>query len=386
MSKLVTNIFPISDLKSLYIETFLNHNNDVTKVTDLSILNAHAFAVAKLLQKEMKETAILESQIFPQLSSSTYLDNAAQLIGGETRLGATGSSTSVLVIAEVGTIYIAGDTIFTSSKGVQFDMVETVFVGENGYAYIPVRSKSTGVNTNVDALTINSVIGAPIGHQSCTNEYKAQGGRDSESDEEFKIRLSTFGNLVGKQTQLGILEAMKLISNKILKIYKLGLSENGKIQIALLPCDGSIYTIEELVYMQDLLSDYVSLSDLNWQGGNLGIELTNINYQDISIDFRAKLLTGYDVSDIRRRIQLSMTKYFDYRFWSASKVQWDDLMQIVKSTAGVDYVPDEYFNPSSDITIEVNKLPRVKSFIMRDLTNTITYDNNSIVLPIYYGK
>jgi len=96
-------------------------------------------------------------------------------------------------------------------------------------------------------------------------------------------------------------------------------------------------------------------------------------------------MSGYSDVDIRRNIQIQLTKYFDFRYFDKNKVEWDDLLQIVKNIKGVKYVPDEFFLPNVDTEIEKYKLPRIVKFVMRDMTGSILYDNNDSILPIYYS-
>ena len=392
MNNLITNILTLSDIKNLYVETFLNNTNKVSKITDLSVLNAHAFAIAKLLQKDLKETAIVESQLFPQLSSGSYLDSAAKYIGGVSRLQATGSYTYVRVNADSGTQYIPGVSTFTSNNGIQFEMIEPSYVGVNGYTYIQVRSTTLGSNTNVDPLTINKVINPPVGHLNCTNEYASNGGRDTESDEDFKIRLSTFGNLVAKETQLSILENLKLNDNRILKLVRNGFTDSGKISFGIVTCNGVGFTTQELKSLENKLSNFVSISDLNQQGQNIGIELLNKSYLEIDVDFRLSIVDGFTEEEVRKSIQINLTKYFHFNRWF-SKVEWDDLLEVVKSTSGVSYVPDEFFGicknggtaSSSDIVLSKLDIPRIKGFIMKDISGDILFKSNNNILPVYYA-
>ncbi len=391
MDNLITKILTISDLKNLYVETFLNNTNKVSKITDLSVLNAHAFAIAKLLQKDLKETAIVESQLFPQLSSGSYLDSAAKYISGISRLQSTGSYTYVRVSADNGTQYIPGVSYFTSNNGIQFEIIDPTYVGINGYEYIQVRSISSGSNTNVDPFSINKVINPPVGHINCTNEYSAIGGRDTESDEDFKIRLSTFGNLAAKETQLSILENLKLNDNRILRLIRNGFTDNGKISFRIVTCNGVGFTKQELKSLENKLSNFVSISDLNQQGQNIGIELLNNSYFEFDIDFRLDILSGFTEDDVRKSIQSNLTKYLNFNN-SFYKLEWDDLLEVVKSTSGISYIPDEYFgicisggSPSpADISLNKNSIPRVKGFIMRDISGNILFNNNNNILPVYY--
>lgn len=387
LDKLVTEVSTIEDLEQIYLENFLNHTSKVSKISDLSVLSAHAFAVSKLLQKKTKDTAILESQLFPELAYGGYLDSAVKRVTGLERLTASGSSTYLLVNADPGTLYIPGETTFTSTEGVVFNLVDIGIIGEFGFNYLPVRSQSYGANTNVNPLTITVCNNPPLGHINCVNEYRAEGGRDSENDIDFKQRISTFSEFVAKGTLYQLLENLRTINNDIIKVSKLGVNDEGKIVISILTCNGKDFTTTELVDLENRLSEFLSVTDIQLFD-SIGIVLRNTEWHQVGnstgIDFRLDILPGYSEVEVRKNIQLQLSKYFDFRFWNSNKVEWDDLLQIVKNVKGVKYVYDEYFLPNADHAIEKGKYPRVIKFIMRNSQGNILYNNVSDVLPIYY--
>jgi hypothetical protein len=389
VDKLITEVLTIADLKALYSESFLNHTNKISKISDLSVFNAHAFGVAKIFQKDMKDAAILESQVFPELSSGTYLDNASKMIGAISRLSSSGSSTYVLVYADPNTVYVPGESIFTSNQGVSFNIVNLTTVGTNGYAYIPVRSASVGSNTNVDAFSINRISQPPSGHINCTNEYAATGGRDVESDEDFKLRLSTFQQFAAKTSYQNMLENFRSLDSDIIDIRRAGYSEDGRILLSIVTVNGKAFSQSELNAFQIALSSFMALSDVDDQSGALGLTLQNVDFHAVGgnsgVDFRVDLMSGFSESVVRKNIQIQMTKYFDFRYWNKTRIEWEDLLFIVKNSKGVKYVPDEYFLPSSDTFVERYSLPRIVKFIMRDMSGNILYNNNSSILPIYYS-
>lgn len=44
-----------------------------------------------------------------------------------------------------------------------------------------------------------------------------------------------------------------------------------------------------------------------------------------------QLQPDYDVATVRQNIQVNLTKYLDFRFWTPGDVvEWDDLLDIVK--------------------------------------------------------
>jgi hypothetical protein len=50
----------------------------------------------------------------------------------------------------------------------------------------------------------------------------------------------------------------------------------------------------------------------------------------------------------------------------------------VKNVEGVRYCSDNYFFPQSDINVPKYRLPRIRSFIMRDLSGNIIFDNGGV--------
>lgn len=384
LSKLITRISTISELKQLFIEIFLNNTDKVSKVSDGSVLNAVSYGIAKIAQKSIKDVAIVESLIFPESASGVYLDRSALLFSGLIRLGAEGSSTFVRVKASSGTTYIPGVHTFSSSTGIQFEVTEIVTVGVNGFDYVPVRSINIGQNSNVAAMTINSVTPTPIGHTSCTNEYKAVGGRDVESDESFKIRVGQHPNLLSKSTLDSLLEVMRGVDPNILRIFKMGI-ENGQVIIRIVRENGALLTDSEIADLLSRISPSISLVDSFRQGDSYGLKIENISWRYIDMDFRAKISTAYVIDDVREKIQIAISKYLDFRYWvEGNKVEWDDLLQIVKNTEGVEYVPDEFFIPGEDVGVLYGELPRVRGFILRNIDNGILFNSNSALTPVFY--
>jgi hypothetical protein len=47
-------------------------------------------------------------------------------------------------------------------------------------------------------------------------------------------------------------------------------------------------------------------------------------------------------------------------------------------------VPDAHFKPQADIIVPKYRLPRIKSFIMRDLDGNVIADNYNVLANFYY--
>lgn len=378
----------ITNLKNLFIEMFLDKTAKVSNVADGSVVNATAFGVAKVAQKAMKDIAIKEAQIFPDTATGVYLDKAAALYGVSPRKGALGSSTYIRVSANQGTVYDTSVT-FVNKNGIRFQVDEALTVGESGYGYVKVRSINAGYSTNVPPNSITNVSPQPQGHIECTNEYYAIGGRDSEDDETFRIRIKNNLNILSKNTIEYWTQTLSNIDDRVLKVMSAGLDEKGIYNLYVVSQNGIFFTEEELDTLLESAQGYFGISELNIEGKVVGIGIKNIDWfyvgSERGLDFRVQLQPDYDVSTVRQNIQVNLTKYLDFRFWTPGKiVEWDDLLDIVKKTDGVKYVPDEYFFPYYDQQVPANQLPRIRGFVMRDQDGNILYDSDSNLSPLFY--
>lgn len=378
----------ITNLKNLFIEMFLDKTAKVSNVADGSVVNATAFGVAKVAQKAMKDIAIKEAQIFPDTATGVYLDKAAALYGVSPRKGALGSSTYIRVSADSGTVYDTSVT-FVNKNGIRFQVDEALTVGESGYGYVKVRSINAGYSTNVPPNSITNVSPQPQGHIECTNEYYAIGGRDSEDDETFRIRIKNNLNILSKNTIEYWTQTLSNIDDRVLKVMSAGLDEKGIYNLYIVSQNGIFFTEEELDTLLESAQGYFGISELNIEGKVVGIAIKNIDWfyvgSERGLDFRVQLQPDYDVATVRQNIQINLTKYLDFRFWSPGNiVEWDDLLDIVKKTDGVKYVPDEYFFPYYDQQVPANQLPRIRGFVMRDQDGNVLYDSDSNLSPLFY--
>ena len=380
----------LARLKQLYLELFLNKTDKVSDISDNSVLNATGFGVAKVAQKALKDIAVVESQIMPDSASGEYLDSAARLFSSITRKSASQSSTFLRLIAEPGTFYDKTTISFTNYNGITFTADENVTIDENGFGYIKVRSQDSGLKTNVTPNSIITINGAPTGHIAVTNEYIPQGGTDSESDELLRRRLKQHHNIVARYTEDYYAQIFQQFNENVLRVITLGTDNDGKKALGVVTQNGITLTESELEELLDFSTPYFSIRDINRFGDIIGIKLVNVEWyyvgqptgdpSETGIDFRVQLWDNYDPDDIRKKIQIKMTKYLDFRYWKKGrKVEWDDLLEIVKKTEGVRYVSDGNFNPRVDEQVPATKLPRVRKFIMRDLNGNIISDNSGIL-------
>ena len=383
LNKLLTRIVTIPELKAIWNEILFNTTSKVSKVSKTSVLNGVSYGVSKIAQKSMKDIAVIETQVFPEFATGQYLDNAARLWAGTERGVATGSSTYVRVKATQGTTYRPGENKFISNTGVEFDVVEQTTVGVNGFAYVKVRSINTGAATNIDPFTLNSVNPEPDGHIQCTNEYRAIGGGDDEIDEVFRERILGLRNIDSRDTISFILEILRLFDTDILRVFNKGVDDDYVINLAIVRANGAWFTNVELIDLEQKLTPYLSITDSISQVGQ-GFKLVNVEWVDVNLDFRVDIIPSFNVNDVRKNIQIAITKLLDFRFTDQRVVLWDDLLEVVKGVDGVRFVPTGNFSPSVDINVPRGQLPRVKSFKMRNLSGDIIFDSLNVFSPIFY--
>lgn len=382
---MITKITPVEELKQIFLEIFLNKNDKVSDVSDDSVLNAIAYGNAKLTQRTLTNQAIIEGHIFPDSAYGEYLDNLAAIRGVAPRFGAVGSTTYVRVTADEGTSYIAGIHTFTSTSGIVFDLEESGIVGINGYAYLKVRSQQSGLNTNVDALSINKVSPIPQGHISVINEYAATGGSDQESDTLFRERIKTNMNQMSRTTLSYLEQVFMKINPRVLRLHKGGIDCDGKFNLIVVSVNGQNFTTAEFDEILSKSEEYLSLSELLREGSGFALKLNNVDWLPVDIEFRVDIDPAYDIDSVRKNIQIQMNKLFDYRFWKyGDKIEWENMLYAAKNVEGVRYVPDTHFYPQADVNVPKYRLPRVRGFIMRDLDGNIIEDNNRILSDVFY--
>ena len=379
---MITRVQTIAELKQLFLEIFLNKTDKVSDISDNSVVNATAYGVAKVIQKCLKDIAIVESHIFPDSAFGEYLDKSATLFGVPGRITeASGSSTYVRLFAEEGTFYPSLTTIFTNYNGIRFRLDEDVIIGKDGFAYAKVSSIDVGVKTNVEPNSIVTINQEPAGHIAVTNENYAIGGYDFESDELFRQRIKKHLNIVSQGTIEYITQILRKINPDVIRVINLGINENGMKSLGIVLQNGKTLSESELEYLLQESIQFFPISDINKFGDSIGIVFTNVRWEEIDVDFKVQIKEGYDSALVRRNIQVNLNQYLDFRFWDHSrKVEWDDMLQIVKTTEGVRYVPDKYFYPQNDIKVFVTKLPRIRGFIMRNLEGDIIFDRGQSLI------
>lgn len=384
---MITKITTVEELKQIFTEILLNKTDKISDISNESVLNAIAYGCSKLGQRLLVNQAVVEAHIFPDTAHGEYLDKIAELRGISPRNGSTGSTAYLRIEGEPGSIYNKDNLTFISSSGIQFELEDNFEVDGNGWGYAKVRSKQIGSASNVDALTINTIQGngIPSGHVYCTNEYRAVGGRDEESDETFRIRIKESVNQLARTTISYLEQVFMKINNRVLRIHKGGVDSSNKLNLIVVPVDGQDFTEEEFNEILSRSQEFLSLNELLLDTNDFPLKLNNVNWLPVDVDFRVNIDPSRDKDELRRQIQIKISKLFDYRYWKyGEKVEWENILYSIKSVDGVRYVPDNHFKPRVDINVPKYRLPRLRGFIMRDLDGDIIIDNYNVLSAFNY--
>lgn len=380
-----TKITTVEEFQAMFTEMLLNKTNRVTKVSDASVLKGVAFGNAKNAQKINKDVAILESYLYPDVATDEKLDAYGRLNGIGQRFGTRQSSTYLLLVAAPNTRYFADTHLFRSISGTTFQLEKDVVIGDIGWTYAKVRSTTKGESTNVEALTINQVTPAPSGHQFCINEYRADFGGDYEEDDVYRKRVKTSADALARSS-IGMLEQVFMkINENVLRVYYSGLDDNGRVILSILTVNGIDLTEAELndIYIRG--EKYFSLTEMKPTLSGFSIKLQNVQWQPIDISMRLEIEASYNPDMVRKLMQITMNKYLDYRYFvTGGRVEWDNLLQIAKTTEGVRYVVDAFFYPNADFEVDVYKLPRIRGFRLLDKEGGLISDKQGVLNPVYF--
>lgn len=387
MSKIIP-VPTIEELKRVQAQILFSVTDQVSKISDGSVVNGIVFGTSKLAQKAIKDIAISQAHYFPDYAYGPYLDNIALQYGLPPRFGALGSSLYVRLEAAPGTTYTSGGHVVSGISGINFSVDETVIVGDCGFAYALCSSVETGSVANVNALSLNKITNPPVGHKSVVNEYRAIGGRDAEEDAEFRHRIKNSFNIAATGTLAKLEQVFLIYQPNVLRVFNYGSNSNGKLRLAVLAQNGIAFDAGELENMFKNYLGFLSMSEINLDYLlNTGVELVNVEWHPVDLGFQCQIKAGYNADEVRRLVQVRVNKYLDYRIWKlGQRVEWDNLLQIVKETEGIEYVPDVTFAPNSDIVIDYGKFPRVRGFEMRDMSGAVISDGGGVLNPVYYPK
>ena len=386
-----TRVSSVTELKNIATEFILNGTNKLSKLSVGSVFNAVSYGIAKIGQKALREIALIESQLFPDYAVGTTLDAVAKRYGIFSRLGASQSSVYIYLYAEPGTVYNKNTCSFTSNDGITFTLNDDITIDSNKYAYALATSVESGEKTNVTPLSITNCINAPTGHKFCTNTFAAYGGRNVESDDEFRTRIENINNSISTKTLQYLAQVALNFNPNILKFVHLG-THQGKTKLGIYTQSGAAISDADLTNLAIQMREFLALNDIS-ENLEQRVYFSNVDYTPIDISFKLSYMEDlYSINDIYSSIQKKLISYIDYRYLNTkNNISWIGLYELIKSTEGVVNVNYSDFlinGGQNDIVINKALLPRFRQMLIYDLSgnsllNTGVINYMPFVYPVY---
>ena len=385
-----TKVLSVTELKNIATEILLSKTTKLSKLSAGSVFNAVSYGIAKIGQKALREIALIESQLFPEYATGSTLDLVAERYGIFSRLGASQSSCYIYLYGEEGTVYSKG-TRFTSNDGISFTLNEQITLDSNKYAYGLATSVEKGTKANVSPLSITTCVNAPTGHLYCTNTFSAYGGRDTESDDEFRNRIININNSISTKTLDYLAQIAIYFNPNILKFVHLG-TNLGKTKLGVYTQSGAALSDADLTNLAIQMREYLALSDIS-ENLEQRVYFANVDYNPIDLNIKLSYMEDkYSINEIYSAIQKKLISYVDYRYLNTEKnITWIELYELIKNTEGIvnmNYGEFLINGGQNDIKINKNKLPKFRQMIIYNLDGDCLLDNKStnfmpFVYPVY---
>lgn len=140
------------------------------------------------------------------------LDKVARNIGVYRR-GEQYSFGEIILEGEEGTTITPDNLIIGTRNEVNFQPMETVTIDSSGKAIVRIKSLLPGVENNVEPNTITEIITPIVGLNKVCNEEKTTGGRNAETDTEFRERYYQSLSRQGSSTLNSIMASLYAIEN-----------------------------------------------------------------------------------------------------------------------------------------------------------------------------
>ena len=150
---------------------------------------------------------------FIDFATGQSLDNIAALISYKRIAAKKATGTVVFSRSSPATSDIlipAGTRVAVSDESVVFQTTEAVVLtAGNTSVEAPIEAIEPGSAGNVAANTITKIVDPISGIESVNNPNPTEGGRDTETDEEFRYRIKTTIQSLGKATLDAILAKVR---------------------------------------------------------------------------------------------------------------------------------------------------------------------------------
>jgi len=333
----------------------------ISTVLPNTVLDGVAWAVAKLAQHIITDTAYLETKFFPEYATGSLLNAHASRMGLEERRGMTNSSVILQFLCDplydALPTYPKGTKVKTA-KGLVYETIASVTVSEaRRIAFVEARSQKTGPASAVGIGELTTMVDAPpYGHLSVTNVTMSIGGFTEEHDILYRQRILSARDLLSVNTSAFYEALIFLLHDNIIRVrFRTVDSRNSKYVINVLRNDGSYFTDVELNAIKTSILPYLPIHDID--GKN--VLVNNFEFVNLYVFVSAQ----FDINrheELQNELNRELNEYLDFRFWQeGQKVQWEELIELFRDIEGIIEVNESRVSPPNDIVLAYDQLPKV---------------------------
>ena len=342
-----------AELIETFNRVFLSTNTGITKISPNSVFASFSAGIAGLAQKMLKETALVETYIDPDQATGDRLDAIARQRGIPTRQTTrTKSTVWIRLHAEGGTAYTT-EHVFTGSHGITFNLMQGFTFPTNGtrFVYRQLQSTGGGLLNNVSVFSIDRIDNPPTGHVLAINDAPSFGGRDAETDDQFRYRIKNFTNISAYDTLAKISILANQQVNSIFRVYNLGKAVNGDARLGVITHSGEALTPDELTTLNGLRV-FAPLSNSNLQFESLPAERLDITAV-------LELRDTEQTRDIADRILVRINNFLREVVYNEEStfIDWVTIFNLINIDPGVISLSSDGFSPNSRIDIS-DRRPR----------------------------
>ncbi len=368
------------------IQTIISYTDKITFFGLGGVVRAILSAVAAVIDELFYDLNQTKKSLFLATAEGEDLDSLAR----DYNMSRLTTSKAGVVLSFKGTAstLVPAGTQVKSISGIIFETLAALTIGTTNSSYdlypcepltdkVEARATTTGSSGNVSAHTITTLVNPISGVTSVTNPSHAIGGKDSESDNEFRTRIVERIQLLNQGT-LAFYEAVaRDINNDILRVHAAKGESTREVSIFVASRSGTGLTTTELSELEASIKNYAPICAVP--------KCYNVTFKDVDVYARISLKQGFVLKDVFENISKNLAEYLD---WSKLKfgIEIDDadVLSIIKNTTGLKDIDLSTFRPNTNIKCAQNSIPRLGTIYLENLNNTSESINYSPATSYIY--
>ena len=327
-----------------FLKSMLENAKGFDQSQNSFIHQSLACAALELEQANREIAMVSEKFDFTNLFGSELDEGIFQRTGLE-RLDPEYSKGEILISGKNGTVIKLGTVV--KSDDLNFKTTEEGII-QSGQALIPIIAEETGYDYNVPVGAINELQNNNSNVTDITNPKATYGGKDSESDDDFKKRAI---KQMREPAKAGNLYHFEQWVNDCKRVYDCKAFRRWKGQQTVrvvVAMDEGIQATEE-----DIQGIYEELDEKQVIPFGADLLLESVTVMDLPINCNLKLKDNFEIDDVIKSIEENINrnlvnKPFTVDFTKESKdyywVFYGEIATIIQTTEGVDYFDALYLD------------------------------------------